>query len=290
MSNQDVFVFEVSKSNFNTSVVLNSHKLPVLVEFMGVWSGPCIAMADNLSDLATEFAGQFVFAKVDIDEQPELMKEYSVENVPTLKVFKDGEVVRTEEGILKDDELRELLKFLDVFNQADELRAQAREKHIAGETMKAIALLTKAIQQDPKNTRVAMDMVQVFLDINELDQAKGLFNRLPEVDRTSDMGKSLLGQLTFKDLASKTVGKEELQSRLAQSPDDFDARFDLAICLVAEHEYLQAMDSLFIIFGENPEYKEGAAKEMIISLTNMLSVNEPELAQEFRRRMGSALS
>ena len=42
-----------------------------------------------------------------------------------------------------------------------------------------------------------MDMVQIFLDINELDQAKSLFNRLPAKDRESDMGKTLLGQLSF---------------------------------------------------------------------------------------------
>ena len=290
MSDQDVFIFEVSKSNFNTSVILNSHKLPVVVEFMGVWSGPCIAMSDNLSKLATEFAGQFIFAKVDVDEQPELMKEYSVENVPTLKIFKDGEVVNTEEGLQKDDELRETLKFHGIYHKSDELRELARQKHMSGDTMDAIELLTKAIQEDPKNTRVAMDMVQVFLDINELEQAKGLFNRLPEPDRVSDMGKSLMGQLTFKDLAEKTEGKEQLQIRLNENADDLDSRFDLAICFVAEHDYKQAMDNLFVLFEGNPEYKEGAAKEMIVNLTNMLSVNEPELAQEFRRRMGSSIN
>ena len=290
MSDQDVFIFEVSKSNFNTSVILNSHKLPVVVEFMGVWSGPCIAMSDNLSKLATEFAGQFIFAKVDVDEQPELMKEYGVENVPTLKLFKDGEVVLTEEGLQKDTDLRGLLKAHGIYHKSDEIRELARQKHMSGDTMEAIALLTKAIQEDPKNTRVAMDMVQVFMDINELEQAKGLFNRLPETDRVSDMGKSLMGQLTFKDLAAKTDGKDQLQIRLNENADDFDSRFDLAICFVAEHDYKQAMDNLFIIFESNPEYKEGAAKEMIINLTNMLSVNEPELSQEFRRRMGSAVS
>ncbi|MFK5915010.1 MAG: tetratricopeptide repeat protein [Woeseiaceae bacterium] len=285
----DIYIFEVSKSNFNTSVILNSHKLPIVVEFMGVWSGPCIAMSDNLSKLATEFSGQFIFAKVDIDEQPELMKEYGVENVPTLKIFKDGEVVLTEEGLQKDTDLRGLLKAQGIYNQSDELRVLARQNHMSGDTMEAIELLTKAIQEDPKNSRVAMDMVQVFMDVNELEQAKGLFNRLPETDRVSDMGKSLMGQLTFKDLAAKTEGKDQLQTRLNENADDFDSRFDLAICFVAEHDYKQAMDNLFVIFESNPEYKDGAAKEMIINLTNMLSVNEPELAKEFRRCMGSAI-
>ena len=290
MADQETLIFEVSKSNFNTSVILNSHKLPVIVEFMGVWSGPCIQVEDTLTRLAKEFSGQFVFAKVDIDEQPELMKQYNVENVPTIKVFKDGDVVRTEEGALKESELKDILKVYGIFRQSDESRELARQKHMAGDTAEAITLLTQAIQQDPTNTRLAMDMVQIFLDINELEQAKSLFNRLPETDRESEMGKTLLGQLTFKDLAAKTEGKETLQARIISDPSDVDAGFDLAICLVAEHNYTQAMDTLFTLFDQDPDCKAGAVKEMIINLSNMLTVNEPALSQEARRRLGSSLS
>ena len=289
MSDQEVFIFEVSQSSFNPSVVLNSYKLPVLVEFMSVSSGPCITMDATLSSLAKEYAGQFIFAKVEIGEQPELMKEYSIENIPTLKVFKDGEVVRTEEGKMNETELRDLLKSYGVYKQSDELREQARHKHMSGETMEAISLLTRAIKEDPSNVRVAMDMVQIFLDINELEQAKSLYNRLPSAHRESEMGKSLQGQLSFRSLANNTDGKEQLLARLENNADD-DTRFDLSICYVAEHDYKQAMDLLFAIFEQNPEYKEGAAKEMIINLTNMLMVNEPELAQGFRRRMGNTIS
>ena len=290
MPDQEALIFEVSKNNFNTSVVLNSHKLPVVVEFMGVWSGPCIQMEDTLRYLATEYKGQFVFAKVDIDEQPELMKEYNVENVPAVKIFKDGEVIRTEEGLLEESELKDILKVYGIFRQSDDTRELARQKHISGETLEAITLLTKAIQQDPGNTRIAMDMVQIFLDINELEQAKSLFNRLPEKDRISNTGKTLLGQLTIKDHAAKTDGKVALTEQLLTNPDNYDAMFDLSLCLIADHDYKQALDHLFNIFEQSPEYKEGAAKEMIINISNILSENEPELSQEIRRRLGSSLT
>lgn len=290
MSSQDIFIFDVSQKSFNTSVILNSYKIPVLVEFMGVWSEPCIRLADQLSLLATEFPGQFIFAKVDIDEQPELQKDYAVENIPTVKVFKDGEVVRTEQGLLNEAELRELLKTYDIFNKSDEMRQQARQQHMAGETMEAIQTLTSAIKQDPSNIRVAMDMIQIMLDIGEIEQATALFNRLPDSSKTSDTGKSLTGQIAFKRLAAKTAGSDALNSRILQNPDDFDAHFDLAICLVADHQYQQAMESLFSIYNKQADYKEGAVKEMIITLCNMLTANEPELAHQYRQKLGSALS
>ena len=110
MNNQEAFIFEVSQSNFDSTVILNSYKIPVVVEFMGVWSEHCILLEDSLVALAKEFAGQCIFAKVDIHEQKELRKEYEIQNVPTLKVFKDGAVVRTEEGLLSADELGAMLK------------------------------------------------------------------------------------------------------------------------------------------------------------------------------------
>lgn len=282
-------VLEVGESGFERYVVENSHRLPVLVEFMAVWSGPCIAMSDALTELAAEFAERFVFARVDIDEQPELGKRYSIENVPTLLVIKDGEVAFTQQGQMEEQELRVLLKGLGVFHESDELREQARVKHMAGETAEAIVLMSQAIKMDPGNTRVAMDMVQILIDIGEIEQATGLFNKLPERDKESDMGKSLIGQLTFAALAAKTEGVERLQERLALHAGDHDARFDLAVCLVAAYDYSGAINHLFSILEAEREYKNGAAKEMIITITNMLAPTNPEQAAGYRQRLASLL-
>lgn len=286
----EALILEVGESGFERYVIENSHKLPVLVEFMGMWSEPCIVMSDAIHDLANEFAGQFVFAKVDLDEQPELAKRYAIENVPTLLVFKGGEVTFTQEGQLQGSELRVLLKGLGVFHQSDELRELAREKHLAGETSEAIVLMSEAIKMDPANTRVAMDMVQIFIDIGEMEQARGLFNKLPDRDKESTMGKSLIGQLTFADLAAKTEGAERLQERLEENPDDLDSRFDLAVCLVAGYDYNGAIDQLFSLLESERDYKEGAAREMVITITNMLAPNDAEKAAVYRQRLANLLN
>ncbi|MGD8484603.1 MAG: tetratricopeptide repeat protein [Thioalkalispiraceae bacterium] len=287
---KEVYIFEVSESSFNTSVLLNSSKLPVVVIFMNVWSEPCAILADTFSRLAREFAGQFIFAKVDIDEQPALREQYNIENVPTLLVFKDAQQVRTELGQLNEDEARALLKDYGVYNESDEMRIQAREKHLSGDTPGAVMLLTEAIKKDPANTRVAMDMVQIFIDVNQVEDAKQLFARLPEAEQNSEMGKSISGQLLFKELAANTRGITTLNRELQQNPDNHDIRFDLAICQVADYQYRDAMDNLFKILESDADYKEGAAREMIITLNNMLMPAEPALAQEYRRKLANTLA
>lgn len=287
---KEAFVFEVNQKSFDQYVLLNSHKIPVIVEFMGVWSGPCAAMDLLFSGLAKEFPEQFIFAKVDIDEQAEMSKEYKIENVPTIMVFKDGKLVRTEVGELKEPEARDLLKDFGVFHESDLMREQAREKHLAGDTSAAIIQLTEAIKADPSNTRVAMDMVQIFIDIGELEQANGLYSRLPEATRETDMGKVLSGQLTFAGLAAKVDSIELLQSRLAVDPNDHDARFDLSIRQISQYQINDAVDNLLYIFKEEPEHKEGATKEMLITVTNMIAPVNIELAQDIRRRLANLIA
>lgn len=287
---KEIFIFEASQHSFGKTVLLNSYKLPVLVEFMSMSSEPCVLMDNLFSDLAHEFPGMFIFVKVDIDEQAELGKEYQIVNIPTLLVFKDGEMVRQEVGQLQEVEARSLLKDYGIYRESDLMREEARDKHLAGDTTGAILQLTEAIKKDPGNTRIAMDMVQIFLDIGELEQARGLFDKLPEATQQTEMGKALTGQLTFVELAQRTAGIPALEQTLAGNGDDHDARFDLAVCLVSQYRYEEAMEHMFQILGKEPEYKEGAVKEMIITIANMIAPVNNDLAQEFRRKLANTLA
>jgi putative thioredoxin len=287
---KEVYIFEVSEKSFDESVIQNSHTVPVFVEFMGIWSEPCITMSDQLSDLAGEFASQFIFAKVDIDEQEELRKKYDIQNVPTLKVFVNGEVVSTEEGQLVEADCRQLLKAQGIFHESDEMRLKARELHLSGDTQSAFIMLTEAIKKDPANTRIALDMVQVFIDSKLIDNANELYNKLPQAVKDGSMGKSLGRQLTFVNQAATTDGIENLLQRLQSNSDDFDARFDLAICMIAEYETKSAIDHLFYILEKNAEHKDGAAKELIVALIGILKEKEPDVAKSTQQKLSNLLA
>lgn len=289
MSKQPL-IFDVNQQGFEQYALLNSYKVPVVVEFMAIWSGPCVLLSDMYTELAREFAEEFIFARVDIDEQQELRKQYNIENLPTTIVFKDGQPVRTEQGQLSEDEARSLLKDFGVCRESDLMREQAREKHLSGDSPGAILLLTEAIKKDPGNIRVAMDMTQVLIDIKEYDQAFALFDKLPEQARKTEMGKALVGQISFIKLASKTEGRDALEARLASNDQDMDARFDLAICMMADYQFVEASEGLFRILEEQIDYKDGAAREMISVMSNMLATTMPELSQTIRRRLSNMIA
>ena len=283
-------IFEVSDRSFTKYVIGNSDKAPVFVAFINVGLEPCMNMTCMLEELAREFPEQFIFAKVDINENNELKERYSIKNVPTLKIFIDGKDMVTEEGQLTEAEARALLKAYDIVNPIEEMRTKARQFHMQGDTAEAIAQLSQAMQQDPTNTGVAMDMVQVFIDLGEIQQATGLFNQLPEADKTSTIGLSLSGQLWIIEQASNTVGLQVLKERILADPDNYDARFDCAICEIAEFNYQQALDHLFYTLENKADYKEGAARELIITIINTIAPNNPEMAQEYRSKLAGMLA
>ncbi|MBX5196657.1 thioredoxin [Rhizobium laguerreae] len=84
-------ICNVDKESFQ-SEVLESEK-PVVVDFWAAWCGPCIVIAQVLEEIAVESEGKVKFAKLNVDENPELASQFGVESIPTLAIFKRGELV-----------------------------------------------------------------------------------------------------------------------------------------------------------------------------------------------------
>ncbi len=88
---------EVTDANFE-EIVLNSDK-PVLVDFWAAWCGPCRMLAPIVEELDKDFDGKAIIVKVDVDAHQEFAAKYGVRNIPTVLVFKGGEVADKQVGV-----------------------------------------------------------------------------------------------------------------------------------------------------------------------------------------------
>jgi thioredoxin 1 len=89
-------VHHVSDSEFNETVIKADG--PVLVDYWAEWCGPCKMIAPVLDAIAEEYAGKLTVVKINIDENPQTPQHYGVRGIPTLMLFKDGEVEATKVG------------------------------------------------------------------------------------------------------------------------------------------------------------------------------------------------
>lgn len=101
-------VLHVTDSEFNETVLLATG--PVLVDYWAEWCGPCKMIAPVLDAIAEEYKGRLTVVKLNIDDNPQAPQHYGVRGIPTLMLFKDGDVEATKVGALTKSEL---VKFLD---------------------------------------------------------------------------------------------------------------------------------------------------------------------------------
>ena len=98
-------ISHVSDDTFERDVLQSSQ--PVLVDFWAEWCGPCKAIAPALEDIAKDLDGSLTVAKVNIDDNPATPSKYGVRGIPTLIIFKDGQVAATKVGAIPANKLAE---------------------------------------------------------------------------------------------------------------------------------------------------------------------------------------
>lgn len=105
---KEVNLIHTTDTTFEKEVLQAS--TPVLVDFWAEWCGPCLALGPIFKDVATQYEGKVLFAKMDVDDNVEIAPKYGVRGIPTIILFKDGNVVATKVGALSK---KELIEFVD---------------------------------------------------------------------------------------------------------------------------------------------------------------------------------
>ncbi len=101
-------IINITDGSFENEVI--DSNTPVLVDFWAQWCGPCKAIAPILEDIAQKYAGKIKIAKLDVDHNPGTPPKFGVRGIPTLILFKDGQVKATQVGLMSKNEL---MSFID---------------------------------------------------------------------------------------------------------------------------------------------------------------------------------
>ena len=97
----------LTSENFDSEVMKTD--MPVLVDFWAPWCGPCRMVGPEVEAVAAEYAGRANVVKINVDEQPELAGRYGIMSIPTIIVFKNGEIAEQVVGAVNRGKLKEML-------------------------------------------------------------------------------------------------------------------------------------------------------------------------------------
>ena len=271
-------IIDVNELDFEYEVLSYSQNIPVVVDFWATWCQPCKILGPMLEAMAQEAGGAFRLARVDVDKNPNLALRYGVRSIPTVKAFTSGQVVSEFVGMVPEERLREFLGKIT----------------------------------PPSPQQLQLEKADSFLKLKQWGQAEKLYRDL--IDQTADMPGAMLG--LAKALLMQNKNGEALEilrnfpaSRLAITAEllrpyaedlvaltngkladetDLDAAFQTAVRLASRGNLPAALDGFLDILRQNKTYRRGRARQVILSLLELLGEEDPQTRQ-YRSELASVL-
>jgi len=285
--NDSPYIHTVTRDSFQTQVIEASHTVPVLVDFWADWCGPCHMQMPVLVNLVDEYAGKFLLAKVNTETERDLAQEHGIRSLPTLRLYRDGQVVEEILGAQTESTLRVLLDPY-IERDSDKLRLAALEAHQQGRTEEAISMLRTAQEADPENNRVQFSLIGLYLDAGRLDEAETLLDALPWAVQEETDARKLRALLDFARTAEDAAPIAELEQQRESRPGDSQTRYRLAARYVLADRLQEAMDELLSIIQNDRSFGDDAARKGLLAVFELLD-EEDELVATYRRKLSSAM-
>lgn len=278
-------VINVTEANLHQTLE-QSASIPVLFYFWSERSQHCLQLNPILDKLASEYAGQFVLAKVDCDAEQMVASQFGLRAIPTVYLFKDGQPVDGFQGPQPEEFIRELLgRFLP---KEEELKAaQAAELIAEGKMAEALPLLKEARALDPKRSDIALSLAEVQIALNRSDDAEAILATIPLQDQDSRYH-GLVAQIELLKQAADTPEIQQLKKQVEAEPENAIIAVQLALQLHQVGRNEEALELLMTHLRKDLAAADGAARKTLMDILAALG-NGDALASKYRKQLYSLL-
>ncbi len=279
------WTIEVSEAEFEAAVLDRSLAVPVLVDFWAPWCAPCRVLGPVLEKLAEEYAGDFILAKVNVDESPSLAGALGIQGIPAVKLFRDGDIASEFTGALPEPAVREFLsRFLP--SAADKRAQGAALLEQEGKGAQAKTAYQEILDADPNHAKALLGMGRLLMDegndqaaLAQLDKISLVADERKEADR-------LIARIKLHEGGAQD--ETALQAKVNSEPNNLAARFELAQALAGMEKYEEALTEFLTIVKTDRGFQDDGARKAMVQIFEVLGSDHP-LTDRFRSELARVL-
>jgi putative thioredoxin len=272
-------IIDVSESDFQAEVLLHSNQRPVVVDFWAEWCIPCKTLDPILEKLTDAANGAFRLAKLDVDANPKIANDYGVRGIPTVKVFRNEQVIAEFSGARTETQVREFLNALTpatvdlAVGRADNLLTQ--EKWGQGED-----IYRETLDENPDHPGALLGLARSLLAQGMAIEALPILRAFP-VSKEYTKAEQLI---PLAQAMADLDGGDETNDE----EDPFSIQLNAAIRLATHGRIFAAMDGLLDILRQNKRYKQEKIRRLVLGMLILLGDDNPQ-TRTYRSELTSLL-
>ena len=207
--------------------------------------------------------------------------------MPTVKFFKNGEVVDEFLGAQPESVIRSIIEqYLP--RESDALRIEAQTAMTAGDIAKAVSLLRQALSKDPDQLTIKIDLADALVRNGQPEDAENILEYLTLQEREEEAVKAIEAKIELARAQQSAPSQSELIGRLATNPDDLSSRHLLGARYAADGDYAAALEQFFEIMKRDRRFENDIGRRSLLNVFKLLG-DDDDLVQQYRRKMAPLL-